>query len=93
MRRNRMFFLFTAALLLLTNFLLLSGCTQKKSELEAYLEAAYPGRSFSEDGRYFIRRPDGSRFAVETENHEEKTGIPWACFLNPSNRRWTPPAS
>ncbi len=72
MRRNRMFFLFTAALLLLTNFLLLSGCTQKKSELEAYLEAAYPSRSFSEESRYFIRQPDGSRFAVEKQTHEEK---------------------
>ena len=72
MRRIRRTCLLLSLLLLLAAFPFLSGCTHKKSELEAYLEAAYPSRSFSEDGRYFIRRPDGSRFAVETENHEEK---------------------
>lgn len=53
-------------------FLLFPGCSGKQSELEAYLKAAYPNRSFSLEGRHFIRRPDGSLFEAARQDAEEK---------------------
>ena len=59
--------------LLLVLLVLLPGCQKKKaSELTAYLAAAYPTRAYMEEGRYYLRRSDGSAFAIAPQETEEK---------------------
>ncbi len=57
---------------LFTLLVLLSGCQKAPSnELEAYLETAYPTWGYTENGEYYIHRPEGNSFEVAQQESEE----------------------
>ena len=57
---------------LFTLLVLLSGCQKAPSnELEAYLETAYPTWGYTENGEYYIHRPEGNSFEVAKQESEE----------------------
>ena len=59
--------------LLLVLLVLLPSCQKTPpNELKAYLKKAYPSRAYEVDGRYYLRRPDGSAFEVSPQETEEK---------------------